>query len=110
MWGVLFVNWFKRKKKSEKEDTPPKMPKPVGEWLEIFNKRKPDILEALNNKVTTGESEFLLVHGFTPLNVKSELSKIITVGGPSIPCVSIVDKKTGEIRLFALKALIDVSY
>jgi len=32
------------------------------------------------------------------------------MGGPTIPCVSIVDDKTGEMRFYALKALIDVSY
>ena len=42
--------------------------------------------------------------------MRDELSKELTMGGPIIPCVSIVDDKTGELRLFALKALIDVSY
>ena len=45
------MNWFKRTKKPVKELITPKMPKPGGEWLEIFNDRTHEILEALNNKV-----------------------------------------------------------
>jgi len=45
------MNWFKRKNKPAEESIPPTMPKPSGEWLEIFNDRKPDILAALNDKV-----------------------------------------------------------
>jgi len=104
------VNWFKRKNNPEQEDIPPKMPKPGGEWLEKFNDRKPEILEALNNKVTTGEDSYKLFDGFIELRVKDKLSKELTMGGPTIPCVSIVDDKTGEMRFYALKALIDVSY
>jgi len=86
------------------------MPQPGGEWLEVFNKRKPDILQALNDKVKGCEKNYKLFDGFIELRVKDKLSKELMMGGPTIPCVSIVDDKTGEMRFYALKALIDVSY
>ena len=48
------------------------------------------------------------LEGFIRLPLRDKICEKIILGGPEVPCVGVVGKETGQIYLFALKALIDI--
>ena len=56
-------------------------------------------------KTTCGEG-FTLVEGFFNSPMQTELSNNLTIDGPSVPMIAVVDNNTGGMHFFALKALI----
>ena len=73
----------------------------------FFNEIKPKILAALqaNPKVEIKES-VSLVDGFVSQPISMELSNSVMLGGPMIPMIMLVGNESGQIYIFALKAIL----
>jgi hypothetical protein len=70
---------------------------------------KEKIRRALNEKEPKKlgiDEKIQLIDGFVNLQLDTELSGNITVGGPRIPTVSVLGVESGRIYFFALKALL----
>ncbi len=77
-----------------------------GNKIIQFDEVKDRIKEALQKKsLKTGES-LTLLDGFVSEFVRKELSSSILVGGPIVPMVMLIGNETGQVYLFALKALL----
>lgn len=79
----------------------------MGEPIK-FSAYEEKILEAIKSKLPYADihEELSLVNGFINQPIHKELTSGFVVGGPSIPMVSAVGKKSGRMYFFALKALI----
>jgi len=74
-----------------------------------FEKYKKQIQTRLK-EMDYNEDDFILIDGFVNQQLQNTLTGGIVVGGPSIPCVVVVDK-TGKLHYLALKIVLpDISY
>ena len=71
-----------------------------------FKNVKKDILESIKERTNIHEAVHLM-EGFVNYPLDSELTKKITIGGETVPMVMLLGQESGQIYLFALKALID---
>lgn len=76
----------------------------------IFEEYKKQIEDAINARIKEGYIKdpigFILLDGFINFTYNKKLDNSIIVGGPSVPCVSVVGKATGLIHTFAVKVLL----
>jgi len=75
-----------------------------------FEENKKQIEDAINVRIKNGSIKdplgFILLDGFFNMTYNKQIDNSIIVGGPSVPCVSVVGKSTGLIYTFALKVLL----
>jgi hypothetical protein len=75
-----------------------------------FEENKKQIEDAINIRIKNGSIKdplgFILLDGFFNMTYNKKIDNSIIVGGPSVPCVSVVGKSTGLIYTFALKVLL----
>lgn len=73
-----------------------------------FADKKQDILKELEKRLAdSGISEDVtLIDGFVNQPVYMELTDSLVLGGPTIPMIMLLGKKSGRIYLFALKAIL----
>jgi hypothetical protein len=73
-----------------------------------FEDVRQDILDALNKRRVKIKIEepVSLLDGFVNEPVGKELSTSFTVGGPTVPMIMLLGKESGQIYLFALKAIL----
>ena len=80
-----------------------------------FNEYRERIIQALvdrgfsifNNTTNTGD--FILIDQFVNQSISPQLSGNVVIGGPTLPMIMIVGARTGEIKFFALKALVQTT-
>jgi len=76
----------------------------------IFDTYKKEIEDAINVRIKSGlikdPNGFILLDGFFNMTHNKKIDNSIIVGGPTVPCVSVVGKSTGLIYTFALKVLV----
>lgn len=70
-----------------------------------FKDIKKDLLLELNKEPRVDESTEL-IDGFINQPYNMELSNNLIIGGPTIPMIMLLGKKTGKIYFFALKAIL----
>lgn len=75
-----------------------------------FEQYKTQIEDAINIRIKNGSIKdplgFILIDGFINMSFNKKIENSIIVGGPSVPCVSVVGKSTGLVYTFALKVLL----
>lgn len=77
-----------------------------------FQDIKNSILEELNRRIKNNELKFAfpeevnLVDGFVNQLITNQISNSFELGGPTIPMIMLVGKKSGQIHFFALRALL----
>lgn len=76
----------------------------------VFEEHRKQIEDAINNRIKNGSindpSGFILIDGFVNMSYNKRIDNSIVVGGPSVPCISVVGKSTGLVYTFALKVLL----
>lgn len=76
----------------------------------VFEEHRKQIEDAINIRIKNGSikdpSGFILIDGFINMTSNKKIENSIIVGGPSIPCISVVGKSTGLVYTFALKVLL----
>jgi hypothetical protein len=75
-----------------------------------FSEKKEEILNALNEKITSGKwyinEKVTIIDGFVNQPMSMELSGSFIIGGPSVPMIMLVGTESGRIYYFALKAIL----
>ena len=73
-----------------------------------FSEYKSQIIKSLNDKkIDLNITEpATLVDGFFNQPIQNEISGSFIIGGPTIPMIMVVGKKSGRIYYFALKAIL----
>jgi len=76
----------------------------------IFEEHRKQIEDAVNIRIKNGSIKdplgFILIDGFINMSYNKKVENSIVVGGPSVPCISVVGKSTGLVYTFALKVLL----
>ena len=70
-----------------------------------FTEYKDKIIKALEDRAEL-KGEWTLIEAFINSPIQPELSGNVVIGGPSLPLVAVASKTSGEVRLFALRALL----
>jgi hypothetical protein len=83
----------------------------AGKKILVFSKLRKQLLDALNEKLAKGELPFMeeigLLYGFVEQRVSSTYGgDPVVYGGPSIPMIMLLGKKSGRIYYLALKAIL----
>jgi hypothetical protein len=71
-----------------------------------FEDVKKDILDALNNRRIKITEPVTLLEGFVNEPFAKELSSSFLIGGPTVPMIMLLGDESGQIYLFALKAIL----
>lgn len=75
-----------------------------------FDDYKEEINKAIQLKINSGAindpNGFILIDGFINMPINKEIGEAFIIGGPTIPAVAVVGKRTGIIHTFALKILL----
>lgn len=75
-----------------------------------FDKYKDMIVNAIQEKLKENpifpEEDFVILEGFFNQPIQNEIAGKIIIGGPTLPMVAIVGKKTARIYFFALRVLL----
>ncbi len=67
-----------------------------------FKDIKKDLTKVLSKRLV---SDFQLIDGFVEVYIRSSIQAGLTIGGPNVPSVLVVDKN-GELHFFAIKHLL----
>jgi len=79
-----------------------------------FQDYRERILQALRDKgfvffdATTNTGDYILLDQFLNQSIAPQLSGNVVIGGPTLPMVMLVNVRTSEVKLFALKGLVNV--
>ena len=78
-----------------------------------FEEIRDEILRVINKKIRDGDLNnmegFFLIDGFVDMTVQSSIGFIHTRGTP-MPSVAFLNRKSGELRLFAVKSLLSKAF
>lgn len=67
-----------------------------------FKKLRPKIEAELEKRIPNFDDDFILINGFINSRV-SQAADELTVGGPIIPMVMVIERSSGKVNLFAFK-------
>ena len=71
-----------------------------------FEDIKQDILDALSERRSKIEEPVTLLEGFVSEPFRKEISSEFVIGGPTVPMVVLLGRESGQLYLFALKAIL----
>ncbi len=76
----------------------------------VYKEIEAQLVKAINQNTATDQyfkdNQFELVGGIINTPLMPELTSELTLGGPTIPMVLVVNKKTKELKFFPLRALL----
>lgn len=82
-------------------------PEPLKPELGVlFSDIREQLHTKLKEKVADDGNKYSMVDAFTKLQLTEILDGQLRMGGQNIPCIALADKNSGEIRLFAVLALL----
>lgn len=83
--------------------------KPIIRFEDIQGKIEAEVTKRLRDRGCSPD-QYQILPGFINPTLPAELSNQLILGGRTLPLIAVLNKNSGEVLFYALKALVAVDY